>query len=150
MTVTTTPSWTAAAQSIIAIQMLARGATPLRGTIDLTGKVGGRVVIGIMRSGATAIDVAQQIRVRNVHGSAAPYIHGAPIAAFTTGRTTAVQGVAAATGNNAGVTSLTLNAAKTFVAGPSGDINIGVDDRACKIELRVINRSQRANVSVND
>lgn len=125
MATVTTPSWTSRT-AVIAIQMCALGAVK-RGTIDLTGKFGGYLSIFVMRSGATALTAGVDVRVRRLHGSG-PAMHSAPLVSFSGGKTTAVQGVAAATGNGAGVATLTLNAAKTFVAGPNGDIMLGVID----------------------
>lgn len=123
---TVTPTWTKKT-AVIAIAMLAKGAVT-RGTIDLTNKRGAFITAFVLRSGATAIDVAIQIRARRLHGSATPFLHSGAFFAYTCGKTTAVAGVAAAAGNNAGVASLTLNAAKTFAAGPNGDIMLGVID----------------------
>ena len=125
-TVVTTPTWTSQT-AVIGIQMLALGGR-VRGTVNLAGKWGGYITIFVMRSGATALTAGVDVRVRRVHGSGAPFMHGGALAAFTGGKTTAVSGVAAAAGNNAGVTSLTINAAKTYAAGPNGDIMLGVID----------------------
>ena len=126
-TVVTTPTWATGPTAVIAIQMLALGAV-VRGTVNLAGKFGGYITIFVMRSGATALTAGVDVRIRRTHGSGTPYLHGGAVAAFTGGKVTAVSGVAAGSGNNAGVASLTLNAAKTFVAGPNGDIMLGVID----------------------
>lgn len=122
----TTPSWTSGT-AVIAIQMLAKGAVPLRGTLSLVGKRGGYLTIFIMRSGTTALDVAIDVNVRRLVQTS-PQIHSAPVFSASSEKIAAVQGVAAASGNGAGVTSLTLNAAKTFVANSTGYIEIGVID----------------------
>lgn len=118
------PSW-----SVVAVRsptMLARGSVS-RSTVDLTNLVGALLQIGIGRQDATAIDVAPQIRVRRVIAAGNSRRSGPTFAA--SGETTAsVSGVAAGSGNNAGVTTLTLNAAKTFVAGMDGEINLCVID----------------------
>jgi hypothetical protein len=116
---TRTPSWTDGV-TIVSPQMLARGAV-LTATINLTGKPGMRALIGVGRSGATAIDVGIGIHVhRTVALSPIVEAVGAPDFTAICDTAASVSGVCAAAGNNAGVASLTLNAAKTFVAGTNG------------------------------
>lgn len=124
---TITPTWAATTTAVLTPQMLAKGAVPLVGTVAVTSLKGGYLKVRIFRSGATAIDVAIQVRVRRLTGDSPPKYFDIWYA-YTCGKTTAVAGVAAGSGNNAGVTSLTLNAAKTFAAGPNGDIQLGVID----------------------
>jgi hypothetical protein len=123
---TITPTWASTTTAVLTPQMLAKAAVKST-TFAVTSLKGGYLKIHIFRSGATAIDVAIQVRVRRVTGdSPAKYYDN--WYAYTCGKTTAVAGVAAGSGNNAGVATLTLNAAKTFAAGPNGDIQLGVID----------------------
>lgn len=124
---TTTPSWTDGV-AVTAIKTLAKGAVN-RDTIDLTGKPGMYLTMFIGRTGTTALDVGIAVRVRRqIALSPIMKATGAPVFSATSDTAAAVSGVCAAAGNNAGVTSLTLNAAKTFVAGSSGDIILAVLD----------------------
>jgi hypothetical protein len=121
----TTPAFTSGS-AVTAITTLAKGATA-RSTFSLVGKHGGYLTIFIMRTGTTALDVAIDVNVRRLNTTTVVQ-HSAPIFSASSEKIAAVQGVAAASGNNAGVTSLTLNAAKTFVANSTGYIYIGVVD----------------------
>ena len=121
-----TPSWSEAV--VIAPQMLAKGAV-LTATIDLRNKPEMWLTGGVGRSGATAIDVAISIMAwRTLQQS--PIIEAlyAPPLSMLCETAASVSGVCAGSGNNAGVASLTLNAAKTFVAGINGGILLCVID----------------------
>jgi hypothetical protein len=124
---TQTPSWTDGV-AVTAIATLAKGAVS-RSTINLSNIPGMYLTMFIGRTGTTALDVGIAVRVRRTIAlSPIMQAAGAPVFAATSDVAAAVSGVCAASGNNAGVTSLTLNAAKTFVAGTSGDIILAVLD----------------------
>lgn len=128
----TTPVWTDGT-AILAIQLLARGAVA-RGTIDLSDKHGARIGLFIGRLDTTGITSTAPIKVqiRRIFTTPNPDIKmpGAPDFAATSNVTAAVQGVCEDSGNpnNAGVTSLTLDAAKTFAAGQNGEIILFICD----------------------
>ncbi len=122
---TTTPTWTSGT-AVKAIATLARGAVA-RNTFSLVGKRGGYLTMFIMRTAANALDVAIDVNVRRLNTQTVPG-HSAPVFSASSEKIAAVQGVAAGAGNNAGVASLTLNAAKTFVANSTGYIYISVVD----------------------
>jgi hypothetical protein len=124
---TVTPSWTDGV-AVTAIATLAKGAVS-RSTINLSNIPGMYLTMFIGRTGTTALDVGIAVRVRRTIAlSPIMQVPGAPVFAATSDVAAAVSGVCAAAGNNAGVTSLTLNAAKTFVAGTSGDIILAILD----------------------
>lgn len=130
VTQTQTPSWTDGT-TVLAIQALAKGAVA-RATFDLTGKPGARLGIFIGRTGATALDVGIAVRVRRIMVTPTPDIKWPGVSEFaaTSDIAAAVSGVCEDSGNpnNAGVTSLTLDAAKTFVAGTNGEIILFICD----------------------
>lgn len=120
-----TPTWTDGT-AIRAITTLAKGAVS-RSTYAMPAKRGGYLTLFIMRTGATALDVSIKVNVRRL-STATPPLHQAPIFSAASEIIAAVSGVAAASGNNAGTASLTINAAKTYVANSTGFIYIAVLD----------------------
>ena len=120
------PSWTDAT-SIVAITTLAKGAVSTT-AFAVTAKFGAFVYVFIGRTGTTALDQSIHVRIRRLI-LANPVIRNlVPEASFESNKTASVSGVCAGSGNNAGVTTLTLNAAKTFVAGLNGEIWLAVLD----------------------
>ena len=121
-----TPGWTDAV-SVVAITTLAKGAVSTT-TFAAPSKFGAYLFVFLGRTGTTALDVAIKVRLRRLI-LATPNIRNLqPEASFDSDIAAAVSGVCAGSGNNAGVTTLTLNAAKTFVAGTNGEIWLAVLD----------------------
>ena len=124
-----TPVWTDGT-AVRAITTLARGATS-RSTLDLTTKHGARLTLFIGRTGATALDVGIAVRVRRkIATSPIIQVPGASEFSATSDTAASVAGVCENTGspNPVGATSLTLDAAKTFVAGTNGEIILAIID----------------------
>lgn len=120
------PSWTDAT-SIVAITTLAKGAVSTT-TFAVTSKFGAYVFVYLARTGTTALGSAIQVRIRRKI-LASPNIRNlAPEAAFSSDTAASVSGVCAGSGNNAGVTTLTLNGATTYATGLNGEIWIAILD----------------------
>lgn len=115
---TITPVWTDGT-TIQAISTLARGAVG-RSTYAVTSKFGAFIYVYLGRTGTTAITTSGiQVRIRRVING---IVQLTPIAAFTGDTAAAVTGAAAASGNNVGSTTITLNASTTFAVGTNNEI----------------------------
>lgn len=113
-----TPKWTDGT-TITAITTLSRGSMA-RATYTCTSKYGAYIYVYLARTGTTAITtLALQVRIRRVVNGVTNLV---PEAAFSADTAAAVSAAMAGSGNNAGVTTVTLNASATFASGTNGEI----------------------------
>lgn len=111
---TTTPSWTDNV-TLQAITTLARNSVG-RVTFDWRTKWGGYVFVMLGRGGTTALSVGIPVLARRTLNNNGLIVPAAP-AAFLSQTAAAVSTTCAASGNNAGVTSLTVASTASFAAG---------------------------------
>lgn len=119
MTASSTPVWSDNV-SIRANASLSRGVTSDRTTFDWRTKWGGFVFVKLARQGTTALTAGVKVLLRRTLNNDGSLVVGAPVATLVS-QTAAVgatgTAACAASGNNAGVTTLTMNANITLAAG---------------------------------
>lgn len=108
-----TANWTEA--TVHAVQTLARNAT-LRATLDLRARHGAYLLPLIGRQGTTALTNGVDVIVRRTVANDT-IAHPGAYAAFLSQAVAAVSTTCAATGNGAGVTTLTVAATTSFAVG---------------------------------
>jgi len=113
---TTTPVWTDNV-TLLARTTLAKGITSNTSTFDWRSKWGGFVFIRIGRGGTTALTAGVNVLLRRTVNNGAILNVGGATPSLVSQITAAVSAACAAAGNNAGVTTLTSNAAITLAAG---------------------------------
>jgi hypothetical protein len=111
-----TPVWTDNI-TLLGRTTLARGITANTSTFDLRGKWGANVFIRIGRGGTAALSSGVVVNIRRTINGGAILQVGGSLPSLVSQTAAAVSQVCAAAGNNAGVTTLTLNAAQTYAAG---------------------------------
>lgn len=127
MATTSTPSYSES--NVIAIATLARNATS-RGTLDLRAKFGAWLLMQCGRTGTNALTTGVIALVRRTLNNDGRRVPGA-FAHYATGQATAaISTTCAASGNNAGVTSLTVAATTSFVVGDILLVENGSDQTA--------------------
>lgn len=115
---TITPTWTDGTV-ITAITTLARGVSA-RVTYATPSKFGAYIYVYLARTGTTALTTSGvQVRIRRVINGITNLV---PEAAFTSDTAAALSGALAASGNNVGVTTVTLNASTTYTVGTNNEI----------------------------
>lgn len=113
---TITPTWTDNV-SVVSAQVMARAATPVRGTIDLRSKIGARLFIRIGRGGTAAITNGVNVLVRPVvNNGGAGGTHPAASWSQITG-TTAANSTTVSSTSNSGQNVLTVASGTGFAAG---------------------------------
>jgi hypothetical protein len=108
-------------QTVVAAQVMARAATPVRGTLDLRSKYGAFIFIKIGRGGTTALTNGVDVLIRRVLNNGVAAVGGVhpigiPLLSSTAAAASKTVGADAA----AGATSLTVSPDATSLA--AGDI----------------------------